>query len=80
MADMTFEFKPASEIEVGDVLYIPGSELHEDLRGLTAEVQVDRLENAADGFIDVYEPGRDDRIWFKPEEHVRVVSPDHLQQ
>lgn len=72
---MVMEHKPASEIEPGDILYVDGRELHDDLAGFDFSVHVERIEPADDGYVDVFEPGSDERIWWKPDEVVRFIHP-----
>jgi hypothetical protein len=38
------ELVPCGAVELGDILLVPGAELHDDLGGLTAELRVDGTE------------------------------------
>ncbi len=62
--------KSASNIAEGDVITVPGAELHDDLAGLTITVRADAVDRR-EGVVYITDR-RDGTIWFRDSETVRI--------
>jgi hypothetical protein len=62
--------KPARDLAEGDVVVIPGAELHDDLAGLIITTKADAIDRR-DGYVHITD-GHEGTIWFEEDEVVRI--------